>query len=219
MSWLLARLGFSNYFQLYLYSSVFSWWKNPHWLKPFVNCCLTRYALWSLWCHLQLTGCHALTRLFALVQVLFPVSNDSGPLCAHRWADPCKLSIRAHSRSSSEEKSTGGAWGTLQATWLWGQASYRHHHPPQTQRASPQVPAILLASISAATAAPIWNLCHSPGEKHTQPSYTQYEQYCAFGFIYISNLMETWGLWNTDSSSEVHCVVFLTVQTLMRTAP
>lgn len=118
----------------------------------------------SLSCLIQMTASCSLTRLFAFTPPSLPIGNDCRLICARRRADPCQLPIRTHSGASSAEKPDGGARGTLQAAGLRGEAPNSHHHSPQTQRTPPQVPAVLPASFSAATAAPVWNLCHSPGE-------------------------------------------------------
>lgn len=127
-------------------------------------------AILVLSCHIQMTASCSLTRLFAFASPSLPSGNDRRLICARRRADPRQLPFRTHSGASSAEKPDGGARGTLQAAGLRGEAPNSHHHSPQTQRTPPQVPAVLPASFSAATAAPVWNLCHSPGEMHTNKS-------------------------------------------------
>jgi len=120
----------------------------------------------------------------------FPPSNIScslrvltGPASAHRWADPRQLSVGAHDRTGSEEKPLGGARRTLQAARLRGEAPDGHHHPPQTPRTPPEVPAVLPASFSPATAAQLWNLHHSPGETHTTESDVIKKEFISIGAL------------------------------------
>lgn len=84
--------------------------------------------------------------------------------CVRRRADPRQLPVRPDPGPGPEEEPPGGERGAVPAAGLRGPPPDRHHHPAPPPRASPEVPALLPASVPAAAAAQLRHLRHPPGE-------------------------------------------------------